>query len=210
MASISGLYLSDVRTIGEIEAKSELALLKTMFGLKRKDLALVRESEPVRVLAGSLRLQSETIAEWEMAMPFLVPRIYMRPEYRATRLAEAMYSPMKYLTEMDAKKAIAPLIVELYRLDSAERDWKLARRKKNKGLFEITDGTHVSQWFLPEELYEGEIRTVEEVLDFLSEEEAEALEKARKACRFEKYENVYWEKDDFCFGQPISLDSIRV
>ena len=166
---------------------------------------------------GNLYLGNKKIAFWSQDADGCVEdNLDMEPGYSETRLRQAIIAahPEKH-EEKVAQNGIPYtldyelefLMTDLLSLMETEKAWKRAVKAGYAGLFEITDGFHVSQWKLSKLLYEKGVRTVEAVKAEIPKKQLDrVIASMFKNERLKEY--VCWSKEDFAIGTPLELDNI--
>lgn len=168
---------------------------------------------------GDLYLGNKKIAFWSQdADGCIEDSLDMEPGYSEWKLRQAIIAahPEKH-EEKIAQNGVPytldyeleSLMADLLSLKETEKAWKRAVKIGYAGLFEITDGFHVSRWNLFRLLYDNGVRTAEEVKTKIPKQQMdEALASMFK--NETPKEAVFWSKEDFAVGIPLTLDSIAI
>lgn len=166
---------------------------------------------------GDLYLGNKKIAFWSQdANGCVYDNLDMEPGYSEQKLRQAIIAahPEKH-EEKIAQNGVPytldyeleSLMADLLSLIETEKAWKRAVKAGYTGLFEITDGFHVSQWKLPKVFYEKGARTVKDVKAEIPKQQLDqALEAMFKNVRLK--ESVFWSKEDFIIGTPLEFSNI--
>lgn len=166
---------------------------------------------------GDLYLGNKKIAFWSQDTDGCVEdNLDMEPGYSETRLRQAIIAAHPEKHEEKIAQNGRPytldyelefLMTDLLSLMETEKAWKRAVKAGYAGLFEITDGFHVSHWKLSKLLYENGARTVEDLKAKISKQQLDRV----MASMFKNErlkESVFWSKKDFAIGTPLELSSI--
>lgn len=167
---------------------------------------------------GDLYLGKKKIAFWSQdANGCIEDSLDMELGYSEHRLRQAIIAahPEKHEEKiaMNGKSytvdyELESLMADLLGLMESEKAWKRAVKAGYAGLFEMTDGFHVSQWKLPEDLRD-KARTAEDAKALISKK---SLDQA-KANMFENWkiqEKIFWNKEDFEVGQSLRIEELVI